>query len=91
LGAADFATEPTPPEDTVFHIMDEEVLAVQVQVLLARFLFGNRYAKKVIEFTSANKNLSNEEFKTLTDRGLFTGGGSWNETVTNALKAVGKA
>lgn len=88
LGRADFAQEPNPPEGCYHDPLDEECIAVQVEVLLARDLFGEDYALVTEERTNANPSLSPEETAILVRRKVLNRDGSWGKEVTMALGAV---
>ncbi len=88
LGRADFANEPNPPEGHYCDPMDEEGLAVQVEVLLARDLYGEDYAQVTADRTCANPELSTEETAILVRRKVLNRDGSWGKEVTVALQAV---
>lgn len=73
LGPADFAREPRAAKiDGYIDVMDEEGLAVEVEVMLATKLFGPKYGKATLGVTSGNGVLSDRELKTLVGRGLMT-------------------
>lgn len=88
LGRADFAEETKSPKRFHGDPLDQEGLAVQVEVLLARDLFGADYAWETEIRTNANSKLTPEETAILVRRKVLNRDGSWGKEVTVALQAV---
>jgi hypothetical protein len=67
---------------------EDEYLAVQVEVLLAKDLFGDPFAAQVAKETFANPELSKLELESLVRRRVLRKDGSWGPEVTNAISLV---
>lgn len=88
LGRANFAAEPKSPKRFHGDPLDQEGLAVQVEVLLARELFGADFAWSTEIRTNANSKLSPEETAILVRRKVLNRDGSWGKEVATALGVV---